>query len=511
MKTKLTIAGVVLATSTVTFIVTRWIAPETAVATGPDSRQEPLQKMDLSGLKLAPAVAGESWDVVSAAGRVGPNAGKLVKIGPRIGGKVVSIDAAVGDSVSRGQILATISSVELARARAEYRRASARLQAAEQAYRNQARLAELGAFTRRPLEEARAEHTEAQGELAQAQAELAECQSELARAESELAQCAARLQRAQELYKDQIVSRNDLEAAEAERKRDAASVEAAKSRVRQAEAKVEQLKSRVAIASDHLSREEKVAGRNLLSMRELQAARAQVTEARLELEAAADTIRVLGASPSGSGDTLSIISPISGRVVERSASLGQMVEPSDVLFVVMDLSDVWVEANVYEKDIVRVRKGQTAQVRLSGYPDRIFTGMVTHVGDVLDPASRTARVRCVVRNPAGMLKPEMFASVDIITAKRGRAVLIPRKAVLDDSGKKIVFAACTNCAEDKKAGRSVCGEYDKRQVELGASHHGRIEVVSGLKPGEQVVVEGQHQLRSALASGKLEAGCADED
>jgi cobalt-zinc-cadmium efflux system membrane fusion protein len=179
------------------------------------------------------------------------------------------------------------------------------------------------------------------------------------------------------------------------------------------------------------------------------------------------------------------------------------------MFTVMNLSDVWVEANVYEKDIATVRKGQMVEIKVNGYPDKVFSGKVTHVGDVLNSASRTARVRCVVSNPDAVLKPEMFATVNIITAKRGQAVLVKKEAVLDEAGKKIVFIACADCPEDKEAGKSVCGEYDKRDVTLGSTHASKVEVLKGLEPGEEVVVEGQYQIKTALASGKLEAGCTD--
>jgi len=482
--------------------------PITAAPAHTDEAHHEDEHAEIEGLKLEPAVAGDSWDIVSATGKVGPNMNNVIKVSPRIAGKVVSIKVNVGDNVARGQTLAVISSVELAAARAEYRQAAARLKAAEQAYDNQVRLAKLGAFSNRPVEEARSEHIEAQGELAQAKSELAQSQSELVRAESELVKCEAKLERAKDLYKDQIISKQDLEEAESEYRRDLADVEVAKSKIRQAKSKIEQLEARADIAFRYLDREQKIQKNNLLSTKELQAAKAQVTEARLQLQATADAIRVLGASPGGSGDTLTVTSPISGRVVERNTSLGEMVDPSGTLFTVMNLSDVWVEANVYEKDLDKVKTGQTAEIRVNGSPDKVYTGKVAHVSDVLDPETRTAKVRCAVSNADGALKPEMFASVNIITGSRSGAVLIPKQAVLDDAGKKIVFVACSDCPEDKAPGGG-CGEYDRLEVEAGPVHGGKIEILRGLNPGQEVVVEGQYQLKTSLGSGELHAGCAD--
>ncbi len=465
----------------------------------------------MSGLKLTtePAVVGESWAQITATGKVGPNVNKVVKVGPRIGGKIVRVYADVGDTVRAGQTLATLSSVELAEARAAYRQAAAKVKSAKDAYNRQAELAKLGAFSSRPVEEARSELNSAQGDLSQARSELAENKSDLVRAESELAQCIARLDRAKELYKDQIVSRHDLEAAEAEFKRDSADVEAAKARIRQTEAKIQQAEARVGIAKTYVSREEKVLGGNLLASKELQAAKADLTAADLDLRAAADTIRVLGASPGGSGDSIAVTSPITGRIVTRSVNLGEMADQTSTLFTVMNLADVWVEANVYEKDLSKIRRGQVAEISVNSYPDKVFSGKVTHISDVLDPDSRTAVIRCVVSNGRGLLKPEMFARINIVTAKKGGAVLVPRAAVLDDAGKKIIFTPCMDCPEDIKAGTSACGAYDKIEVEVGPAHGAKIEVSGELRPGMLVVTEGAFQLKTALGSGQLEAGCAD--
>ena len=460
-----------------------------------NAASEEAHGVEIAGLKTEPSIMGDSWEQVYATGKVGPNVNKVVKIGPRIDGKIVRVYANVGDTVRAGHTLATLSSVDLAQARAEYRQAAAKVKTARESYDRQAQLAKLGAFSKRPVEEARSEYNSAQGELEQARGELV-------RSESELAQCEAQLARAKELYKDQIVSRQDLESAEAESKRDSGDVEVTRAKIRQAEA-------RVGIAETYLNREEKVLGGNLLTSKELQAAKAELRAAELDLSAAADAIRVLGASPGGSGDTIAISSPIGGRVVTRSVNLGEMADPSSTLFTIMNLSDVWVEANVYEKDLARIRKGQAAEIRVNTYPERAFSGKVTYIGDVLDPDSRTSKIRCVVQNSSGLLKPEMFATVNIVTGKRGGAILISKEAVLDDAGKKVVFTPCLDCPEDQKEGRSVCGAYDKREVELGAVHDGTVEVLSGIEAGEEVVTAGAYQLKTAIGSGKLEAGCTD--
>jgi len=89
-------------------------------------------------------------------------------------------------------------------------------------------------------------------------------------------------------------------------------------------------------------------------------------------------------------------------------------------------------------------------------------------------------------------------------------VLVPKQAVLDDAGAKIVFTPCLECPEDKKAGTNACGAYDRLVVELGPAHGNKVEALSGVEAGTRVVTVGAHQIKSALSSGKLEAGCKDE-
>ena len=465
----------------------------------------------IPGLQTAVAIAGEGWESVVATGKVSVPQDRLVKISPRIGGKVVAAFGTAGDNVRRGQALAVISSVELADARAQYRKAQAGLAAAQKNLDRELEIARLGAVSARPLEEARSESLSSQGELADAKSELAQAKTELAKEESELDQCKTRLQRARELYADKIVSKQDLETAEAESKKNSANVDVARTRVSQAEAKIEKAAARSDITKQYLAREEKMYKGRVLDMRSLQSARSEVASARIEARASADRIHVLGANLSGSGDTIVVATPISGRIISRNTNVGEMANASDALFTVADQALVWVEADVYEKDLARIHKGQSAEIRVDAYPGRVFAGRVDSIGDILSPESRTAKVRCVAANPQRLLKGEMFAKVTLVVGRRGRTTLVPKEAVLDDEDKKIVFTACIDCPEDKRAGKSVCGNFDKIEVTTGSAHGDRIEILSGLEPGAEVVTVGAHQLKTALGSGKLKAGCCPDD
>lgn len=504
LKTILLILIVAAASAFATYELTGHRAPTAAA----EEEKKAESKLDIPGLKTAVAVTGEGWDTLVLTGKVSVPSDKLVQISPRIEGKVTAAYPKVGDTVRQGQVLAVISSVELAEARSMYRQALARLDAANKELAREQQAASLGANSMRPFEEARAESLEAQGGLADAKSELVQAKTDVARAESELTQCKARLDRARELYSDQIVSRQDVETAEAESRMDTAALESANSKVTQAEARIEKAKSRADIAKQYLAREDKLFKGKVVDARAVQSAKSAVTAAKAEVDAAADRIRVLGANPGGSGESVAVTCPISGRVVARRANVGEMASPSAVLFTVANLSRVWVEADVYEKDLARARKGQAAEIIVDAYPNRLFAGRVEAIGDVLSSDSRTAKVRCVVDNPEGLLKGEMFAKVSLVTARRGSTVLIPKQAILDEAGTKIVYTPCMECPEDVKAGTNACGAYDKFTVETGSTHGDKIEIVKGIEPGTRVVIVGQYQLKAALGSGKLEAGCS---
>lgn len=179
--------------------------------------------------------------------------------------------------------------------------------------------------------------------------------------------------------------------------------------------------------------------------------------------------------------TFALNSPIDGIVVERNATIGATVGTDANLFKIIDISRVWIDANVFEKDLPRVRNGQPVKVTVTAFPGTAFSGKVILINSVVDPDSRTVRVRTEVSNPDGRLKPDMFANVEIITDVNGTAVSVPQSAVLEDGGKTIVFVA-------EGTG------YKERQVQLGIKTGDRVEIIDGLKAGDKVVVKGNYLL-----------------
>jgi len=183
--------------------------------------------------------------------------------------------------------------------------------------------------------------------------------------------------------------------------------------------------------------------------------------------------------------------PFAGVVTAYDVAVGEMVEPDRELLAIADLSTVWVLADIYERDIARVRPGTQAIIRTEAYPDRVFTGEVTYVSDVIEPATRTARVRCVVSNPDGALKLDMFTTVAIPTAIEREALVVPVDAVQQVDGLSVVFV------------QTAATTFERRDVELGMTVGDRIEIIAGLEPAEQVVAAGSFYLKTALLRERI--------
>ena len=189
--------------------------------------------------------------------------------------------------------------------------------------------------------------------------------------------------------------------------------------------------------------------------------------------------------------TPSFKAPATGIVMERKATQGMRFMPGEMLFQIADLSSVWVIADVFEQDIGRVRVGQTARVQLDAYPGQTLSGRVSYIYPTLKAETRAAQVRIELTNPAGRLKPAMYARVEIPTG--GGAVLaVPASAVIDSGARRVVLI-------DLGGGR-----FEPRDVELGARGDDFVAILKGVKEGEIVVVsanfliDSESNLKAAL-------------
>ncbi len=174
--------------------------------------------------------------------------------------------------------------------------------------------------------------------------------------------------------------------------------------------------------------------------------------------------------------TLTFLSPVSGVITEKKALQGMRFMPGEELYQVADLSSVWVVADVFEQDIGQVQLGAVAKVRINAYPDKLFEGKVSYVYPTLNEMTRTVPVRVELPNPGLLLKPAMYAQMELPVAAKGAVVTVPVSAVIDSGTRQIVLL-------QKGEGR-----FEPREVKVGARSDANIEIIDGVKEGEQVVV-----------------------
>jgi membrane fusion protein, heavy metal efflux system len=186
-----------------------------------------------------------------------------------------------------------------------------------------------------------------------------------------------------------------------------------------------------------------------------------------------------------------IRAPFAGVVIKAQTAPGDVFDADRELFSIADLSHVWVQAEVYEQDLGRVQVGQAATITVDTYPGEKFQGQVTYLGDILDPQTRTARVRCEVANPGVRLKLDMFAAVELPTHFRRRALVVPASAVQDVNGTLVVFV------------RKTATTFEPRTVKVGRTLEEDTEIQSGLRDGEEVVSIGSFHLKSIALSGQI--------
>jgi len=155
---------------------------------------------------------------------------------------------------------------------------------------------------------------------------------------------------------------------------------------------------------------------------------------------------------------------------------------------ITNLETVWVLADLYEQDLGVVTAGATVNVRVPAYPGEQFAGRVDHIGEVLDPTTHTVKLRCVIPNPGGRLKPEMFARIELAESGSQKAVVVSSKAILTDSEHARVIVATEG------------NVFRQRVVEMGPELDGKVRVLKGLAAGEKVVTEGAIFLKREMES-----------
>ena len=235
----------------------------------------------------------------------------------------------------------------------------------------------------------------------------------------------------------------------------------------------------------------------------LDAAENDVRSAEVALEAARNRLRIFGKTDQeitdfqekGTIDPATLITaPIGGTIVQRKVGPGQYVGSgsTDPVFIIGDLSTVWVVAFIRETEAPLVHVGQAIYFTVLAYPDRSFPANISYVAAALDPTTRRLLVRATVNNSAGLLKPEMFASVKILTGEGDKAVAVPRDAIIYEGEAARVWVVRDK--DDEKA-------IELRRIKVGLTNGNMVEVLKGLAPGDRVVTKGSLFIDRVAAGG----------
>ena len=196
-------------------------------------------------------------------------------------------------------------------------------------------------------------------------------------------------------------------------------------------------------------------------------------------------------SPELLGKALELKAPIDGVIIERAATVGELVDKSKPVYTISDPAQLWAIAEVKERDIALVKLGQAAVFTTLAFPGENFHGKVALIGNQVEAGSRTVEVRIAVDNTDGRLKPGMFVDVEIVTTMLDNVLLIPDRALETEGENQIVFVALGD------------GRFEKRTVKLGLEQSGRVQILEGVKAGENIVIKGGFILKSEMLKGQL--------
>lgn len=267
----------------------------------------------------------------------------------------------------------------------------------------------------------------------------------------------------------------------------------------QAQADFLQADARHELAVGNLERQRTLFASNVTAKKEVQAAENAVRMARIDRERSANQLKLLGYTTARTArlarlrdidPVIPLTAPVGGTIITKHLTVGEMLEPdaAEPAFIISNISKVWINADIYEKDLPRIHEGQQAAVTTTAYPGKTYRGVVSRVSAALEKETRTAKARVVVDNADRRLKPEMFANVRIDVG-RETALVVPKAAVQEEAKQKIVYVPA---GPDK---------FREVQVKLGREYADGFEVLAGLKAGDPVVTHGSFDLLAQARKG----------
>ncbi len=256
------------------------------------------------------------------------------------------------------------------------------------------------------------------------------------------------------------------------------------------------------LARAKFKREERLWQKKVTSEQEYLDARQASAEARIEMNSAEQQLHALGFSdaylrklprhPDATYTRYDISAPFGGTIIEKHLTLGESVNEDTQIFTIADLSSVWVDINVYQKDLARIRKGQTVVIQI-GHSIPEATGEIAWVGPMVGEATRTAKARVVLANPDGTLRPGLFVTAQVAVANTGAAIVIPKSALQTFEERTVVFVRTSK-------------GFEPQPVKTGRQNATHVEIISGLKAGQSYVSKGAFTLKAQLSKGAFGDG-----
>lgn len=266
-------------------------------------------------------------------------------------------------------------------------------------------------------------------------------------------------------------------------------------------------RARAELARRIYEREKELYAEQVSSQQEMLSAEADYRQAAAELASATQALRLYDLSEEAieelqyedpKASLFPIVAPFAGRVTEKELALGEVVRPDEPLFTLADLSRLWIWIDLYESMLRHVSLADSVEVRLDAYPNEIFEGRISYLGDEVDAETRTLPARIDVDNPEGGIRPGMFARIRLSGVGDGEGEgesvavpLVPESAVQRDGAEPIVFVALGD------------HRFERRAIQAGATSGGWVEILNGLEAGEPVVVEGAFLLKSEASRESL--------
>jgi cobalt-zinc-cadmium efflux system membrane fusion protein len=404
------------------------------------------------------------------------DATRMTRVTPLASGVVREVAVELGSNVSVGDRLVVIDSPSLGEAKSEYIERAQNLKLAKSDFE---RVGTIFQGTQRMLEVCTADSHPDQIRKALDESPVGEAKAKLLRAHTSLQLARSEAARAATLQEKKINSERDYQTAQSE--------------LAATEADFVATREEVGFNADQA---------RLSAERTVEVARVALESAKRRLHILGlnqEQIAKIGSEPQEALSRFELRSPASGRIVERAVSVGESVETADVLFVVVDTSQMWLMADVYERDLRQLRVGLPVQFIVDSMSGTSREGRVAWISSQVSDRTRTVRLRANLPNPDGVLRAKMFGQARIVLHDNERVIGVPVDAVQTDGCCQLVFVEESETV------------FQPRKVVLGSRANGFVEILNGLKEGEAVASVGSFLMKTEILKGSIGAGCCEVD